>query len=128
VSWLESGAHIKAVADLLGNSSIAITGDVYGHTSDDIARAAVDGRATRIATAGYFEPDGPFLHIGPEAERRFGRRYFSDLTAVFTAPPEFLVLAGMGSHLGMLLRGCGWNTGAIGTVRTGAMARPAGIA
>ena len=43
---------------------------------------------------GYFEPDGPFLHIGPEAERRFGRRYFCDLTAVFTAPPEFLVLAG----------------------------------
>ena len=24
-----------AVADLLGHSSIAITGDVYGHTSDD---------------------------------------------------------------------------------------------
>ena len=47
-----------------------------------------------LISAGYFEPDGPFLHIGPEAERRFGRRYFSDLTAVFTAPPEFLVLAG----------------------------------
>ncbi|MGB3520646.1 MAG: DEAD/DEAH box helicase [Mycobacterium sp.] len=43
---------------------------------------------------GYFDRDGPFLQIGPEAERRFGRRYFSDLTAVFTAPPEFLVLAG----------------------------------
>lgn len=43
---------------------------------------------------GYFESDGPFLHIGSEAERRFGRRYFSDLTAVFSAPPEFLVLAG----------------------------------
>jgi integrase len=33
---------IKAVADLLGHSSISITGDVYGHTSDDTARAAVD--------------------------------------------------------------------------------------
>lgn len=42
VAWLESGVHIKAVADLLGHSSIAITGDVYGHTSDDTARAAVD--------------------------------------------------------------------------------------
>jgi integrase len=31
VAWLESGVHIKAVADLLGHSSIAITGDVYGH-------------------------------------------------------------------------------------------------
>ena len=35
VDWLEAGVHIKAVADLLGHSSIAITGDVYGHTSDD---------------------------------------------------------------------------------------------
>ena len=34
--------HIKAVADLLGHSSISITGDTYGHTSDDTARAAVD--------------------------------------------------------------------------------------
>ena len=41
--WLEAGVHIKAVADLLGHSSIAITGDVYGHTSDDAARAAIDG-------------------------------------------------------------------------------------
>ena len=47
-----------------------------------------------LVSQGYFEPDGPFLQIGPEAERRFGRRYFSDLTAVFTAPPEFVVLAG----------------------------------
>ncbi len=45
---LESGVHIKAVADLLEHSSIAITGDVYGHTSDDTARAAVDGLAGRL--------------------------------------------------------------------------------
>jgi integrase len=43
VGWLEAGVHIKAVADLLGHSSISITGDVYGHTSDDTARSAVDG-------------------------------------------------------------------------------------
>jgi site-specific recombinase XerD len=43
VAWLESGVHIKAVADLLGHSSIAITGDIYGHTSDGAARAAVEG-------------------------------------------------------------------------------------
>ncbi len=48
VDWLESGVHIKAVADLLGHSSIAITGDVYGHTSDDTARAAVDRLAGRL--------------------------------------------------------------------------------
>jgi site-specific recombinase XerD len=39
VAWLESGVHIKAVAGLLGHSSIAITGDIYGHTSDDTAYA-----------------------------------------------------------------------------------------
>ena len=48
VAWLEAGVHIKAVADLLGHSSIAITGDVYGHTSDDTARAAIDGLSGRL--------------------------------------------------------------------------------
>jgi integrase len=43
VDWLEAGVHIKAVADRLGHSSISSTGDIYGHTSDDTARAAVDG-------------------------------------------------------------------------------------
>jgi integrase len=37
----------QAVADLLGHSSIAITGEVYGHTSNDTARAAIDGLAGR---------------------------------------------------------------------------------
>ena len=48
VAWLEVGVHIKAVADLLGHSSIAVTGDIYGHTSDDAARAAVDGLSTAL--------------------------------------------------------------------------------
>jgi integrase len=47
-SWLENGVHIKAVSDLLGHSSVAITGDVYGHMSDDTARAAVTGLAGRL--------------------------------------------------------------------------------
>jgi integrase len=44
-AWAEAGVHIKAVSDLLGHSSISVTGDIYGHTSDDTARAAVDGLA-----------------------------------------------------------------------------------
>lgn len=48
VAWLESGVHIKAAADLLGHSSISITGDLYGHTSDDTARAAVDGLGSAL--------------------------------------------------------------------------------
>jgi integrase len=43
VAWLEAGVHIKAVADLLGHSSISITGDIYGHSSDATTRAAIDG-------------------------------------------------------------------------------------
>ena len=34
------------------------------------------------------------LFIGPEAEQRFGHRHFMGMTAVFTAPPQFTVLAG----------------------------------
>ena len=48
VAWLESGTHIKAVADLLGHSSIAITGDTYGHTSDGAAKAAVLALGARL--------------------------------------------------------------------------------
>jgi integrase len=48
VAWMESGVHIKAVADLLGHSSIAVTGDVYGHTSDTTARAAADVLSDRL--------------------------------------------------------------------------------
>ena len=43
VAWLEAGVRSSGVADLLGHSLIAITGDVYAHTSDDTARAAIDG-------------------------------------------------------------------------------------
>jgi integrase len=47
-AWLENGVHIKAVSDLLGHSSVAITGDVYGHASDHTARGAVDGLAAQL--------------------------------------------------------------------------------
>ncbi|MEV0851469.1 tyrosine-type recombinase/integrase [Nocardia fluminea] len=47
-AWLEAGIHIKAVADLLGHSSIAITGDLYGHTTQHQARSAVDALAEAI--------------------------------------------------------------------------------
>ncbi len=43
---------------------------------------------------GFLASDGDLLFIGDEAERRFGRRQFMDLTAVFTAEPELKVLLG----------------------------------
>jgi ATP-dependent Lhr-like helicase len=47
-----------------------------------------------LLAEGFLERDGEYLFIGPEAEKRFGRRHFMDMTAVFTAPPEFTVLHG----------------------------------
>ncbi|CAJ1497721.1 tyrosine-type recombinase/integrase [[Mycobacterium] kokjensenii] len=51
VALLESGVHIKAVADILGHSSVAITREIYGHTSDAAARTAIDGLSSRIRIA-----------------------------------------------------------------------------
>lgn len=47
-----------------------------------------------LIESGYLERDSGMLFIGPAAERRFGRRNFMDLVSVFTASPEFKVLAG----------------------------------
>ncbi|THA79184.1 DEAD/DEAH box helicase [Streptomyces sp. A0642] len=47
-----------------------------------------------LVEEGYLDQDGGMLFIGPEAERRFGHRHFMNLTAVFTAPPQFTVLQG----------------------------------
>jgi ATP-dependent Lhr-like helicase len=47
-----------------------------------------------LIAEGFVEQDGELLFIGPSAEQRFGRRHFMGMTAVFTAPPEFTVLAG----------------------------------
>ncbi|MFD9455385.1 DEAD/DEAH box helicase [Streptomyces sp. NPDC059985] len=47
-----------------------------------------------LVSEGFLDQDGGMLFIGPEAEKRFGYRHFMDLTAVFTAAPEFNVLAG----------------------------------
>lgn len=47
-----------------------------------------------LLTAGFVEGDGGQLFIGPEAEKHFGRRHFMELTASFTAPPQFTVFAG----------------------------------
>ncbi|MET9656738.1 DEAD/DEAH box helicase [Streptomyces sp. NPDC006510] len=47
-----------------------------------------------LVEEGYLEQDGGLLFIGPEAERRYGHRHFMNLTAMFTAPPEFTVLNG----------------------------------
>ncbi|MFC8066124.1 DEAD/DEAH box helicase [Streptomyces sp. NPDC057293] len=47
-----------------------------------------------LTKGGFLDDDGGLLFIGPEAERRFGKRHFIELTASFTAPPQFTVLSG----------------------------------
>jgi ATP-dependent helicase Lhr and Lhr-like helicase len=47
-----------------------------------------------LAGNGFIDQDGEMLFIGPAAEERFGRRHFMGMTAAFTAPPQFTVLAG----------------------------------
>jgi ATP-dependent helicase Lhr and Lhr-like helicase len=47
-----------------------------------------------LVEQGFIDQDGDLLFIGPEAELKFGRRHFMGMTAVFTAPPQFTVLAG----------------------------------
>lgn len=47
-----------------------------------------------LVAEGYLDQDDGLLFIGQEAERRFGYRHFMNLTAVFTAPPQFTVLQG----------------------------------
>nr|WP_237289560.1 DEAD/DEAH box helicase [Streptomyces gilvosporeus] len=47
-----------------------------------------------LIAQGFLDEDDGLLFVGPEAERRFGRRHFIELTASFTAPPQFTVLSG----------------------------------
>lgn len=47
-----------------------------------------------LIESGHLVADHDILAIGPEAERRYGRRYFRDLVSVFTASPEIEVLHG----------------------------------
>lgn len=47
-----------------------------------------------LVAEGFLDEDDGLLFIGPKAEQRFGRRHFIELTASFTAPPQFTVLAG----------------------------------
>ncbi|MBJ7480053.1 DEAD/DEAH box helicase [Rhodococcus erythropolis] len=49
---------------------------------------------SHLLSEGFLEQDSGTAFIGLEAEKQFGRRHFMELLAVFTAAPEFKVLAG----------------------------------
>jgi ATP-dependent Lhr-like helicase len=58
----------------------------FDRSAEPILRHLVD--------QGFIDQDGELLFVGPAAEQRFGHRHFMGMTAVFTAPPQFTVLAG----------------------------------
>lgn len=47
-----------------------------------------------LLATGMLSLDGDMLQLGPEAERRYGRRNYLDLTAVFADPPTLAVTHG----------------------------------
>ena len=58
----------------------------FDRSAEPILRHLVD--------QGFVDQDGELLFVGPAAEQRFGHRHFMGMTAVFTAPPQFTVMAG----------------------------------
>ncbi len=65
----------------LGRLPLATPSELVTITDDLVAR-------------GHLDTDGDMLFIGPEAERRYGRRHFLELLSAFTADPQFVVLHG----------------------------------
>lgn len=53
-----------------------------------------DRIADWLLDTSHLTNDNGVLAIGPEAERRYGKRHFLDILAVFAAPPQFLVRLG----------------------------------
>ncbi|GAA4256545.1 DEAD/DEAH box helicase [Dactylosporangium darangshiense] len=47
-----------------------------------------------LVESGHLDRDAGMLAIGPQTERRYGRRHFMELLTVFAAAPEFAVLHG----------------------------------
>jgi ATP-dependent Lhr-like helicase len=60
--------------------------DAFGPSAQPIA--------AHLVREGYLDSNDGMLFIGPEAELRFGRRHFMELTTAFTAMPQFTVLSG----------------------------------
>lgn len=59
---------------------------LFDDTTPRIAQWLVD--------SGHLDLDTGMLAIGPQTERRYGRRHFMELLTVFAAAPEFAVLHG----------------------------------
>jgi ATP-dependent helicase Lhr and Lhr-like helicase len=62
-----------------------------------ITRAEFDGLLAHMLAQQWLVEASARLVLGPKAERRFGRKNFMELYAVFTSPQSYAVLAGAAS-------------------------------
>ena len=46
---LENGVPLKIVSEILGHTSAAISGDIYGHVAPDVSREAVAKLAAALS-------------------------------------------------------------------------------
>ncbi len=67
-----------------------------------IARTEFDALLEHLLHNGTFREVGGLLVLGPTAERRFGRRNFMELFAVFSSPQTYAVHTGAGVPIGTL--------------------------
>jgi len=59
----------------------------------DVARR-VDSIVDHLLDTRFIDADGGMLQIEPVAEKRYGKRHYLDLTAVFADPPTLAVVHG----------------------------------
>ncbi|MGJ6979251.1 DEAD/DEAH box helicase [Aestuariimicrobium soli] len=74
----------------IGQAELVARLQGLGWVDDALVARIVRG----LEELGHLDRDRDLLFIGPTAEGRYGRTYFRDLMAAFTAPPQFLVLHG----------------------------------
>jgi hypothetical protein len=61
---------LHTVSELLGHSSVAVTGDVYGHVSTEGARSAVDRLSAAMGWRERVPLLHPLLHFGLQTGKR----------------------------------------------------------
>lgn len=102
LGWTGRRAGIVASCRLLSTSDLALRDTLGRRTwlerhcaSPVLGREVADevvGIVDHLPATGVLSVDGDMLQLGPEAERRYGRRNHLDLTAVFADPPTLTVV------------------------------------
>ena len=102
----------QALARALGGDGRAGTGGLLRDDLHRLARAVpdlrgfsageIDALLDHMVAQHFLEQAGGLLVLGPAAERRFGRRNFMELYAVFSSPQSYAVQTTQGAPVGSL--------------------------